>query len=72
MITSNLCLDLKTDGILCTAINPGWVQTDMGGPNALITTEESVKGIMSVLEKLKGEEDSGRFYHGVKGQTIPW
>ncbi|XP_060581225.1 C-signal-like [Ruditapes philippinarum] len=72
MITSNLSLDLKTDGILCTAINPGWVKTEMGGPNALITTEESVEGIMSVLEKLKGEEDSGRFYHGVKGQTIPW
>ncbi|XP_060587073.1 C-signal-like [Ruditapes philippinarum] len=72
MITSNLSLDLKTDGILCTAIHPGWVKTEMGGPNALISTEESLKGIMSVLEKLQGEEGSGKFYHGVRGDLIGW
>lgn len=57
MITSNLSLDLKADGILCTAVHPGWVQTEMGGPNALISTEESMKGVMSVLEKLQGEKE---------------
>ncbi|XP_045165172.2 C-factor-like [Mercenaria mercenaria] len=72
MITSNLSLDLKVDGILCTAIHPGWVKTEMGGESALITTEESVKGIMSVLEKLQGEEGSGKFYHGFKGELIGW
>jgi hypothetical protein len=44
----------------------------MGGPNALISTEESLKGIMSVLEKLQGEEGSGKFYHGVRGDLIGW
>ncbi|XP_060605611.1 C-signal-like [Ruditapes philippinarum] len=72
MITSNLSLDLKSDGILCTAIHPGWVKTEMGGPNALISTEECLKGIMFVLEKLQGDEESGKFYHGVKGHVIPW
>lgn len=72
MITSNLALDLKADGILCTAIHPGWVKTDMGGPNALISTEESLKGIMAVLEKLRGEEESGKFYHAVRGTQLPW
>lgn len=72
MITTNLSLDLKADGILCTAVHPGWVKTDMGGPNALISTEESLKGVMSVLEKLRGEDGSGKFYHGVRGDLIGW
>ncbi|XP_045164533.2 C-factor-like [Mercenaria mercenaria] len=72
MITTNLCLNLKADGILCTAVHPGWVKTEMGGPNALIGTEESLKGMMSVLEKLQGEECSGKFYHGVRGDLIGW
>ena len=72
MITTNISIDLKKDGILCTAIHPGWVQTDMGGPNALITTETSLRGMMSVLEKLVGEEETGKFYHAVRGDLIGW
>lgn len=72
MMTCNLSLDLKEDGILCTAVHPGWVKTEMGGPNAPITTETSLQGIMSVLEKLHGEEGTGKFYHGVRGDTIGW
>ncbi|XP_053377696.1 C-factor-like [Mercenaria mercenaria] len=72
MITTSLCLDLKADGILCTSVHPGWVKTEMGGPNALISTEESLNGMMSVLEKLQGEECSGKFYHGVRGDFIGW
>lgn len=72
MITTNLSLDLKADGILCTAVHPGWVKTKMGGPNALISAEESLKGVMSVLAKLKGEDGTGKFYHGVRGDFIGW
>lgn len=72
MITSNLSIDLKEDGILCTAVHPGWVKTDMGGANALIDTQTSIRGMMSVLEKLQGEEGTGKFYHGVRGDLIGW
>lgn len=72
MVTSNLSIDLKGDGILCTAIHPGWVKTDMGGPKALVTTEESIKGVMAIMEQLVGVEESGKFYHGVKGDVIGW
>lgn len=71
MVTSNLAIDLKSDGILATAVHPGWVKTDMGGPNALISTDESATLIMNVLAKLQGEEGTGKFYHA-KGHIIGW
>ena len=71
MVTSNLALELKSDGIIATAVHPGWVKTDMGGSNALISTEESVTLMMNVLGKLQGEEGTGKFYH-TKGHIIGW
>ena len=48
MFTKNLSIEFGKDGILFVLLHPGWVQTDMGGPNALISTEESVTGLMEV------------------------
>ena len=72
MITSNFALEFKKDGVIATAVHPGWVRTDMGGPNALIGTEESAVGIMNILTKLEGEEGTGKFYHAIRGDTIGW
>ena len=43
-------LDLKAEGIAVGLIHPGWVQTDMGGPKAQITPEESAAGIVSAIK----------------------
>ncbi|KAH3819618.1 hypothetical protein DPMN_121357 [Dreissena polymorpha] len=72
MITTNMSLDLKNDGILATAIHPGWVKTDMGGPNALIDTVTSVTRVMAVMGKLQGEEGTGKFYNGDNGELLGW
>ena len=72
MVTSNFALEFKKDGVIATAVHPGWVRTDMGGPNALIGTEESAVGIMNILAKLEGEEGTGKFYHAIRGDTIGW
>ena len=63
-------VELASDGFLCVVLHPGWVQTDMGGPNATYTPEESVSGLVEVIEGL-GPEDNGRFYD-LKGESIPW
>jgi NAD(P)-dependent dehydrogenase (short-subunit alcohol dehydrogenase family) len=51
------------------SLHPGWVQTDMGGPNAKITVEESCKGLADVVEKAGG---AGYRFVNYKGEQIPF
>ncbi|MBS0307611.1 MAG: SDR family oxidoreductase, partial [Proteobacteria bacterium] len=52
------------------ALCPGWVQTDMGGPGANITPQQSVAGMRTVIAALQ-PADSGT-YRGHDGRVIPW
>jgi len=62
--------DLKPRGITCVAMHPGWVQTDMGGPNAAISPQESANGIRTVVAGLT-MEDTGSFIQW-NGEPHPW
>jgi NAD(P)-dependent dehydrogenase (short-subunit alcohol dehydrogenase family) len=70
MFIRNLAAELKGEGFICIAMNPGWVKTDMGGPNAPLTPEESISGVRKVLERLK-PEDTGKFW-SYDGTHLPW
>jgi len=70
MVVKSLAIDLKPLGIAAVVFHPGWVKTDMGGPNAMITAERSVSGIRQVISKLT-LADSGKFF-AFDGQLIPW
>ncbi|XP_077166957.1 C-signal-like [Paroedura picta] len=70
MLTRCQALEYKDDGILCAAIHPGWVKTDMGTQKAELEVEESVRGILNMLSKL-AEEHSGRFLNW-EGKFVAW
>ena len=52
------------------SLHPGWVRTDMGGPSAAVSIEDSVRGIANVLERERG---SGQHkFLDYQGNAIPW
>jgi NAD(P)-dependent dehydrogenase (short-subunit alcohol dehydrogenase family) len=69
-VVKSLSVDLRPQGIKAVALHPGWVKTDMGGPNAQISTRESVSKMFDTLLSLK-MDDSGRFID-IDGSDIPW
>jgi NAD(P)-dependent dehydrogenase (short-subunit alcohol dehydrogenase family) len=70
MTFRNLALDLKNRGIIAAVINPGWVQTDMGGRAAPTPVHESIAKMRNVFDGLT-LKDSGSFLD-YKGGTLPW
>ena len=69
-VVKSLSIDLREQGIISVALHPGWVKTDMGGPDAEITTQECVEQLFSNLSALT-LDDSGRFID-IDGSDIPW
>ena len=70
MLVKGLAATLAPKGVICVALGPGWVRTDMGGASAPLAPETSVAGLRKVLARLKAE-DSGRFFSH-DGSSIPW
>ncbi|MFA0552113.1 SDR family oxidoreductase [Vibrio lentus] len=69
-VVKSLSNDLTDDGFTVLALHPGWVQTEMGGPNALIDTETSASGLVTVIES-SNTEVSGHFFN-FDGSEIDW
>jgi NAD(P)-dependent dehydrogenase (short-subunit alcohol dehydrogenase family) len=70
MLTKCLAIDLREWGVTCVSLHPGWVQTRLGGPGAILSVAESAADIRSVVAGL-GLRDSGRFLDH-RGEDIPW
>lgn len=70
MVMKSLSIDLKPYGISILTLHPGWVQTDMGGANALVNTQTSVSGLRRAIEGLS-LENTGRFI-AYDGKSINW
>lgn len=70
MVIKSLAIDLQPRGVITVLLHPGWVQTDMGGRGALISAEQSVTGMKSILGNIT-HADTGKFF-AYDGQPVPW
>ncbi len=68
--TRTLAAELASEDFVCIAISPGWVRTDMGGGGAPQSKEDSVRGMLRVIDRLSSS-DNGRFLSH-RGHEIPW
>ena len=70
MVMRSLAIDLAPRGITCVIVNPGWVWTDMGRPNASLQPAESISALRRLIATL-GPEQSGKFFNHT-GREYPW
>ena len=66
----SLAIDLKGRGIAVAQLHPGFVKTRMVNFGGLLTTEESVAGLVERIENLN-LENTGSFWH-CNGEELPW
>jgi len=69
-VGKSLGIDLKDRGVIVLILHPGWVKTDMGGPNGLLTPVESVSAQLDLIARANPAMN-GRFFH-VSGEDLPW
>lgn len=62
--------DLQPLEITALILHPGWVRTDMGGPNGEISVQQSGEMLCKILDNCT-IEDSGKFFD-IDGSIIPW
>ena len=70
MASRSLARDLAGEGIWSAVIDPGWVQTDMGGRAAPTPVADSARGVLAQIDRLDART-SGGFLHW-QGGTTPW
>jgi hypothetical protein len=62
MLSLTQSFDLKADRISVVALDPGWVRTDLGGPNAHLAPDESARPCAELILSL-GLDKTGKFLH---------
>jgi len=66
----SLSIDLKNQSIGILTLHPGWVKTDMGGPNAWITARDSVSGMRNLIANYS--PDQAGCFVSYDGTPLPW
>ena len=70
MVACALARDSAMSGITTVSVNPGWVKTDMGGPDAALKPEESAGGMRALIQRLSSADNGKLFQYD--GTELPW
>jgi len=60
----------SADGRTLLLLAPGWIRTDLGGPQAPLTIEEAIPSLVNTIEAQAGKR--GLQYLDYRGRTVPW
>lgn len=69
-VGKSLAVDLEPKGVAVAVLHPGFVRTDMTSGQGEINPDQSVRGLIKVLDKLN-ISSTGRFWHS-NGSSLPW
>lgn len=67
----SFAIDVLSTGVHVMLIHPGWVKTDMGGPNGLIDVQSSVSGMLEKVDKNISKSHAD-VLHRFDGGTVAW
>lgn len=70
LLTRGLRGEVGSRKITLLTLHPGWVRTDMGGPNAAVSVEDSAHGIVDVIARQKGSRRHA--FLDYTGAEIAW
>jgi len=70
MIARSIAFELRADQILSIVVNPGWVRTAMGGPNAPTSPAEAAAAILAQIDGATFTE-TGEFFD-TRGSRCAW
>jgi NAD(P)-dependent dehydrogenase (short-subunit alcohol dehydrogenase family) len=70
MVAKLAHVELASLGVRVLALHPGWVRTDMGGPNAEVDVQASVAGMRRVIADPVAYPGGG--FYDYRGQSLAW
>lgn len=70
MVNALMAHELAGRGVTSVAVHPGWVRTDMGGPEAPLSPQQAVTKILGTVAKFT-PADNGKFID-LDGHELPW
>ena len=69
-VMQGLAAELLGEGIAVATVHPGWVRTDMGGPSADVSPQDSAAGLLKLCDELTMQE-TGHFWN-FDGARLAW